>query len=206
MSVSLKATFKNQVILNRIHPEVATFRAFMKDESNAKTLGCILHAYVKVTGSDIPHFSDRQRETVTALVVELHTSLRLTARLYRIFPDIAGSQAGGEIVGEDRLSVHRDHAENYFARLKALWSNLQKMISQNKIIDRRGDECQDEEGNNSGRWWKEMATYLMAIDYDEIESNLSELKVWNREIKSWIRKPFVTWSQRYASIRLVSDR
>lgn len=46
----------------------------------------------------------------------------------------------------------------------------------------------------------------MAIDYDEVESNLCELKVWNREIKAWIRNPFFTWSQRYASIRLVSHR
>lgn len=206
MSVPLKPSFKNQVILNRIHPEVATFRAFMKDENNAKTLRCILHAYVKATGTESPLFSDRQRETITALVVELHTSLRLTARLYRIFPDIAGEQASGEAADEDGLSVHRDHAENYFARLKALWSNLQKMISQKRIIDRMGDECQDVEENNSCRWWKEVATYFMAIDYDEVESNLSELKVWNREIKAWIRSPFFTWSQRYASVRLVSHR
>lgn len=206
MSVPLKSTFKNQIILNSIHPEVATFRAFMKDESNAKILGCVLHAYVKATGTESPRISDRRRENITALVVELHTSLRLTARLYRIFPDIADEQAGAETAGEDGLSVHRDHAENYFARLKALWSNLQKTISQKRIIHRNGDECQDVGENNSGGWCKEVATYFMAIDYDEVESNLSELKVWNREIKAWIRNPFFTWSQRYASIRLVSDR
>lgn len=205
MSVPLKATFKNQVILNRIHPEVATFRAFMKDKRIAKTLGCILHAYVKATGTENSLISDRQRETISALVDALHTSFRLTARLYRIFPDIASSQAGGEIAGEDGLSVYRDHAENYFARLKALWSNLQKMVSQKRIIDRRGDESQDEE-TDSGRWWEEVGTHLMAIDYDELENNLSELKVWNGEFKAWIRKPFVSWSQRYASIRLVSHR
>lgn len=205
MSVPLKSTFKNQIILNNIHPEVATFRAFMKDDGNAKTLGSILHAYAKATGTESPRFSDRRRETITALVVELHRSLRLTARLYRIFPDIAGEQAGGEAAGADGLSVHRDHAENYFARLKALWSNLQKTISQQRIIDRIGDECQDVEENNSGRWCKEVTTYFMATDYDEFESNLSELKVWNREIKAWICNPFFTWSQRYASIRLVSD-
>lgn len=178
----------------------------MKDESNAKTLGCILHAYVKATGAESPRISGRRRENITALVVELHTSLRLTDRPYRIFPDIAGEQAGGETAGEDGLSVHRDHAENYFARLKALWSNLQKTISQKRIIDRIGDECQDVEESNPSRWYKEVATYFMAIDYDEVESNLSELKVWNKDIKAWIRNPFFTWSQRYASIRLVSER
>lgn len=190
MSVPLKPTFKNQVILNRIHPEVATFRAFMKDKIIARTLGGILHVYVKATGTERSLFSDRQRKTITSLVVALHTSLRLTARLYRTFPDIASSQAGGETADEDGLSVHRDHAEKYFARLKALWSNLQKIVSQKRVIGRRG-ESQDEEKNNTGRWWKEVATYPMGIDYDEVESNLSELKVWNGEAKAWIRNPFL---------------
>lgn len=68
------------------------------------------------------------------------------------------------------------------------------------------DECQAVEENDSSQWCKEVATYFMAIDYDEVESNLSELKVWNIEIKAWIRNPFFAWSQRYASIRLVSHR
>lgn len=87
MSVPPKPTFKNQIILSRVHPEVTTFRAFIKDESNAKTLGCILHTYVKAAGTEGPPiFSDRQRETITSLVVELHRSLRLTARP---LPDIS---------------------------------------------------------------------------------------------------------------------
>lgn len=68
------------------------------------------------------------------------------------------------------------------------------------------DECQAVEENDSSRWCKEVATYFMAIGYGEVESNLSELKVWNAETKGWIRNPFVAWSQRYASIRLVSHQ
>ncbi|MCJ1344762.1 hypothetical protein MMC31_002965 [Peltigera leucophlebia] len=205
MSVPILPTLKNQVILNCIHPEAAPFREFMKDKRVAETLGCILNAYVKATGTERPLFSKRQRETIAALVAALHTSFRLTARLYRIFPDIVGSHGGEESATEDGLSVYRDHAEKYFARLKALWSDLEKMLS-GKIVDGEGDESTDEEKNNSGRWWEEVATYLVAIDYDEVENNLSELKVWNDEIKAWIRKPFVAWSQRYASVRLVSHR
>lgn len=133
----------------------------MKDESNAKILRCVLHAYVKATGTESPRISDRRRENITALVVELHKSLRLTTRLYRIFPDIADEQAVAETAGEDGLSVHTGHAENYFARLKALWSNLQKTISPKRIIHRIWDECQDVEENNSGGWCKEVATYFM---------------------------------------------
>lgn len=206
MSVSIMPTFKNQVILNCLHPEVAPFREFMKDQRVANCLECTLYAHVKVTGTLSPLFSDHQKETITALVVALHTSFRLTSKLYRIFPDIAGSHDGGETVGENGLSVYRDDAEKYFGRLKALWSGLEKMLSKKRIVEWMGGEIQDEEENYSGRWWEEVPTYLVAIDYDEIEENLSEWKVWNEEIRAWIRKPLLTWYQRYASVRLVSHR
>lgn len=206
MSIPIIPTFKNQVILNHIHPEIAPFREFMKDQHVARSLECTLYAHVKVTGTLSPLFSDHQKETITALVVALHTSFRLTSKLYRIFPDIAGSHGVGETVSEDGLSVYRDDAEKYFGRLKALWSDLEKMLSKKRIVEWMGGETQDEEENYSGRWWEEVPTYLVAIDYDEIEENLSEWKVWNEQIKAWIRKPLLTWYQRYASVRLVSHR
>ena len=115
-----------------------------------------------------------------------------------------GSYGVGETAGEDGLSVYRDDADKYFARLKALCSDLGKMLSRKRIMKGRGDESQNEEENNSGWWGEEVATYLVAIDYDELENNLSELKVWDGETKAWIRNPFDSWSQRYASVRLVS--
>lgn len=90
MSVPLKQTFKNQIVLSRIHSEVVCSRAFMEAKGLAKTLGCILHTYVKATGTESSLFSYRQRETITALLIARQTSLQLTPRLYRIFPDIAG--------------------------------------------------------------------------------------------------------------------
>lgn len=206
MSIPIIPTFKNQVILNHIHPEIAPFREFMKDQHVTRSLECTLYAHVKVTGTLSPLFSDHQKETITALVVALHTSFRFTSKLYRIFPDIAGSHGVGETVSEDGLSVYRDDAEKYFGRLKALWSDLEKMLSKKRIVEWMGGETQDEEENYSGRWWEEVPTYLVAIDYDEIEENLSEWKVWNEQIKAWIRKPLLTWYQRYASVRLVSHR
>lgn len=206
MSIPIMPTFKNQVILNRLHPEVAPFRKFMRDQRVANSLECTLYAHAKVTGTLSPLFSDHQKETITALVIALHTSFRLTSKLYHIFPDIAGSHDGGETVGEDGLSVYRDDAEKYFGRLKVLWSGLEKMLSKKRIVEWMGGEIQDEKDNYSGRWWEEVPTYLVAIDYDEIEENLSEWKVWNAEIKAWIRKPLLTWYQQYASVRLVSHR
>ena len=195
-------------ILDRIHPEVAPFQGFMKEKRVAETLECILHAYVNIVGTETSIFSDCHKQTVTELVVAIHTSFRLTSRLYRIFPDIAVPHSGEETAAEDGLSAYRDHAEKYFARLEALWSDLERMLSRSRKR-RMGwarDASKDEEKKYSGRRWEEVATYLVAIDYDEVEYNLSELKVWNGEIKAWIRKPLLTWAQRYAFVRLVSHR
>lgn len=176
----------------------------MKEKRVAETLECILYANAKATGTENYLFSNRQRESIAALVVALHTSFRLTARLYRIFPDIGSPHGGEENAAEDGLSIYRDHAEKHFARLKALLSELEKLLSRTRIMEGEGDESKDEENHNSSRWWEELATYLVAIDYDEVEKNLSELNAWNGEIRAWICKPFGAWSQQYASVRLVS--